>query len=90
MAGGVGAAPEPEAARLDGAVRPARCPAGQREPDAPPGAPPDKAQAGIAATRPGLGLAVVMLGVLITAVDTTIVVLALPEIERGLHVALTR
>jgi EmrB/QacA subfamily drug resistance transporter len=29
-----------------------------------------------------------MLGVLITAVDTTIVVLALPEIERGLHVAL--
>lgn len=29
-----------------------------------------------------------MTGVLITAVDTTIVVLALPEIERGLHVAL--
>jgi EmrB/QacA subfamily drug resistance transporter len=40
-------------------------------------------------TRAGLGLAVVMLGVLITAVDTTIVVLALPEIERGLHVALS-
>ena len=39
-------------------------------------------------TRPGLALAVVMTGVLITAVDTTIVVLALPEIERGLHVAL--
>jgi len=38
--------------------------------------------------RTGLGLAVVMTGVLITAVDTTIVVLALPEIERGLHVAL--
>ncbi len=39
-------------------------------------------------THPGFGLAVVMIGVLITAVDTTIVVLALPEIERGLHVAL--
>jgi len=38
--------------------------------------------------RTNLGLAVVMTGVLITAVDTTIVVLALPEIERGLHVAL--
>jgi MFS family permease len=36
----------------------------------------------------GLALAVVMTGVLIAAVDTTIVVLALPEIERGLHVAL--
>jgi EmrB/QacA subfamily drug resistance transporter len=33
-------------------------------------------------------MAVIMTGVLITAVDTTIVVLALPEIERGLHVAL--
>lgn len=43
---------------------------------------------GLAATHPGLGLAVVMLGVMITAVDTTIVVLALPEVERGLHVAL--
>ena len=39
-------------------------------------------------TRTGLALAVVMTGVLITAVDTTIVVLALPEIERGLNVAL--
>lgn len=38
--------------------------------------------------RPGLALAVVMTGVLITAVDTTIVVLALPEIEADLHVAL--
>ncbi len=52
--------------------------------------------AGVAATsaegarpvRRGLAMAVVMTGVLITAVDTTIVVLALPEIERGLHVAL--
>jgi hypothetical protein len=30
-----------------------------------------------------------MAGVLMTAVDTTIVVLALPEIQRGLHVALS-
>jgi MFS family permease len=43
---------------------------------------------GVATTHAGLGLAVVMIGVLITAVDTTIVVLALPEVERGLHVAL--
>lgn len=35
-----------------------------------------------------LGLAVVVTAVLMTAIDTTIVVLALPEIERGLHVAL--
>src|SRR5437660_438719 len=33
-------------------------------------------------------MAVIMTGVLMTAVDTTIVVLALPEIQRGLHVAL--
>src|SRR4029077_11059496 len=31
----------------------------------------------------------IMTGVLMTAVDTTIVVLALPEIQRGLHVALS-
>ena len=37
----------------------------------------------------GLALMVVMIGVLITAVDTTIVVLALPNIERQLHVALS-
>jgi EmrB/QacA subfamily drug resistance transporter len=37
----------------------------------------------------GLAMVVVMTGVLITAVDTTIVVLALPEIERGLDVALS-
>jgi EmrB/QacA subfamily drug resistance transporter len=41
------------------------------------------------AGRRGLGLIVVMTGVLITAVDTTIVVLALPVIERDLHVALS-
>jgi EmrB/QacA subfamily drug resistance transporter len=39
-------------------------------------------------THPGFALAVVMTGVLITAVDTTIVVLALPDIETRLHVAL--
>jgi EmrB/QacA subfamily drug resistance transporter len=33
-------------------------------------------------------MVVVLTGVLITAVDTTIVVLALPEIERSLHIAL--
>ena len=42
----------------------------------------------IRSERPGLAIVVVMIGVLITAVVTTIVVLALPEIERGLHVAL--
>jgi EmrB/QacA subfamily drug resistance transporter len=53
--------------------------AGDRMSEAPSG------QAG----RRGLGLIVVMTGVLITAVDTTIVVLALPVIERDLHVALS-
>ena len=40
-------------------------------------------------TKTGLALMVIMAGVLMTAVDTTIVVLALPEIQRSLHVALT-
>ncbi len=44
-------------------------------------------QAGPAMHR-GLAMVVVMTGVLITAVDTTIVVLALPTIERDLHVSL--
>jgi len=39
--------------------------------------------------KTGLALMVIMAGVLMTAVDTTIVVLALPEIQRSLHVALT-
>jgi EmrB/QacA subfamily drug resistance transporter len=38
---------------------------------------------------PGWALAVIATGVLITAVDTTIVVLALPHIQRGLHASLT-
>ncbi len=37
----------------------------------------------------GLAMVVVMTGVLITAIDTTIVVLALPEIEKGLKVGLS-
>ncbi len=53
-----------------------------------PGAPGGSgARTGTAAHR-GLGMIVVMTGVLITAVDTTIVVLALPAIERDLHVPL--
>ncbi|MGH9046884.1 MAG: MFS transporter, partial [Acidimicrobiales bacterium] len=39
-------------------------------------------------THTTLAMAVIMAGVLITAVDTTIVILALPEIERGLHIPL--
>ena len=39
--------------------------------------------------RSGLALAVIVIGVLMAAVDTTIVVLALPEMERTLHVALS-
>ena len=38
--------------------------------------------------RTGLAMVVLMAGVLMTAVDTTIVVLALPEIQRSLHVSL--
>jgi choline-glycine betaine transporter len=41
------------------------------------------------ASHTGLAMVVVMTGVLITAVDTTIVVLALPTIERDLHVSLS-
>ncbi len=40
-------------------------------------------------TRTGLALIVIMIGVLMAAVDTTIVVLALPELERALHVPLS-
>ncbi len=48
--------------------------------------PSEKVQA---APRAGVAMAVIMTGVLMTAVDTTIVVLALPEIQRGLHVDLS-
>ena len=40
-------------------------------------------------TRTSLALLVIMIGVLMAAVDTTIVVLALPELERSLHVSLS-
>ncbi len=40
-------------------------------------------------TRPGLVLLIVVIGVLMAAVDTTIVVLALPAMERSLHIALS-
>lgn len=39
--------------------------------------------------RTGLALVVIMIGVLMAAVDTTIVVLALPELETSLHVSLS-
>jgi EmrB/QacA subfamily drug resistance transporter len=39
--------------------------------------------------RTGLALLVIVIGVLMAAVDTTIVVLALPEMERSLHVAIS-
>jgi EmrB/QacA subfamily drug resistance transporter len=42
-----------------------------------------------AATRRGLGMLVVMIGVLISAIDGTIVVLALPTIEHDLNVSLS-
>ncbi|HEY6478996.1 MAG TPA: MFS transporter [Streptosporangiaceae bacterium] len=56
----------------------------------PGGGPADEAGGdGGGTARRSLGMIVVMTGVLITAVDTTIVVLALPAIERELHVALS-
>jgi EmrB/QacA subfamily drug resistance transporter len=48
--------------------------------------PPARTQA---PPRTGVAMAVIMTGVLMAAVDTTIVVLALPEIQRALHVALS-
>src|SRR6516164_5947716 len=45
--------------------------------------------AGGPAPRTGLAMIVIMAGVLMTAIDTTIVVLALPEIQRSLDVALS-
>ncbi|MGH7610943.1 MAG: MFS transporter [Candidatus Dormibacteria bacterium] len=49
------------------------------------------AQQSIPARRgsPGWALAVIATGVLITAIDTTIVVLALPHIQRALHASLS-
>ena len=39
--------------------------------------------------RPGLVMLIVVIGVVMAAVDTTIVVLALPSMERSLHIALS-
>jgi EmrB/QacA subfamily drug resistance transporter len=50
---------------------------------------PAGSDAGSGPPRTGLAMIVIMAGVLMTAVDTTIVVLALPEIQRSLHVSLT-
>jgi EmrB/QacA subfamily drug resistance transporter len=47
---------------------------------------PDTAQP---ATKPGLVMLIVVIGVVMAAVDTTIVVLALPSMERSLHIALS-
>src|SRR5215472_15160438 len=47
------------------------------------------ASAGARPPRTGLAMIVIMAGVLMTAIDTTIVVLALPEIQRSLDVALS-
>jgi EmrB/QacA subfamily drug resistance transporter len=70
---------------LDDALRltSARMAATKRSPDQ-----VSPAQASGRSVSTKLGLAVVVTAVLMTAIDTTIVVLALPEIERGLHVAL--
>jgi EmrB/QacA subfamily drug resistance transporter len=56
-----------------------------RSPSAASGSPAD----GRGEPRTTLAMIVIMAGVLMTAVDTTIVVLALPEIQRSLHVALS-
>ena len=42
-----------------------------------------------ATNRPGLVVLIVVIGVVMAAVDTTIVVLALPSMERSLHIALS-
>ena len=49
---------------------------------------PVQGRLGTPGQHPNLALLVVVVGVLITAVDTTIVVLALPEIQRSLHIGL--
>ena len=49
---------------------------------------PVQGRLGTPGQHPNLALLVVVVGVLITAIDTTIVVLALPEIQRSLHIGL--
>ena len=54
----------------------------------PGGTSQQRRRSGPPAEHPNLALLVVVTGVLITAIDTTIVVLALPEIKRTLHIGL--
>jgi EmrB/QacA subfamily drug resistance transporter len=49
----------------------------------------ETADAGPPTTKPGLVMLIVVIGVVMAAVDTTIVVLALPSMERSLHIALS-
>lgn len=56
------------------------------------GAPETRADGGAGGapeTRTALALLVIVIGVLMAAIDTTIVILALPQIERSLHVSLS-
>jgi EmrB/QacA subfamily drug resistance transporter len=49
----------------------------------------DKPDTAPPTTKPGLVLLIVVIGVVMAAIDTTIVVLALPSMERSLHIALS-
>jgi EmrB/QacA subfamily drug resistance transporter len=49
----------------------------------------EKPDTGATTTRPGLVMLIVVIGVVMAAVDTTIVILALPSMERSLHIALS-
>ncbi|MGH9045871.1 MAG: MFS transporter, partial [Acidimicrobiales bacterium] len=49
----------------------------------------EELDAGTPGTKPGLVMAIVVIGVLMAALDTTIVVLALPSMEHSLHIALS-
>jgi EmrB/QacA subfamily drug resistance transporter len=49
----------------------------------------EEIDAGTPTTKPGLVIVIVVIGVLMAALDTTIVVLALPSMEHTLHIALS-
>ncbi len=49
----------------------------------------EETDTGTPTTRPGLVIVIVVMGVLMAALDTTIVVLALPSMEHTLHIALS-
>jgi hypothetical protein len=67
----------PEPGPPDGVLRRGRQHCGRTEPNPPP------------ASRPSFALLVLVTGVLITAIDATIVIVALPEIKRAIHIRLT-